>query len=86
MPLQQMMLALPGKQFKLAYYLHKDTFLTLKKAPQRESTNMTLKSEIRCLRLFLTMSSSSEKYCKLSSKFKTSENFVILGRSMVWSK
>lgn len=58
MPLQQMMLAFPGKQFRLAYYLHKDTFLTLKRAPQRESTNMTLKSlKYIVLRLFLAMSS-----------------------------
>lgn len=44
MPLQQKTLTFPGKQFKLAYYLHKDTFLPLKRVPQKESTNITLKS------------------------------------------
>lgn len=37
MPLQQKMLTFPGKQFKLAYYRHKDTFLPSKRVPQKES-------------------------------------------------
>lgn len=61
MPLQQKTLTFPGKQFKLAYYLHKDAFLPLKRVPQKESTNITLKSlkQYIVLRCFLALCSSS---------------------------
>lgn len=54
------MLKYSGKQFKLDYYLQKDTFLPLERGLKKKNTNKTLKIlKYIVIRCFLTTCSSA---------------------------